>query len=158
MRVSTWWLWRKEGTTPRSSFTPSAGRALRTIYRDGGAQSALGSPPILFSEGRCVGGSTVINGGMCWRTPDHVLERWSSREGVADITPGAMASYFAKVERRINVAYQDPESIGHDQELLRQGPIGWAGISYPTCATSSTAVAATSAHPAAPPGPSGRCW
>ena len=115
------------GYHPTELFTPSAGRALRTIYRDGGAQSALGSPPILFSEGRCVGGSTVINGGMCWRTPDHVLERWSSQEGVAGITPAAMAPYFAKVERRINVAYQDPESIGHDQELLKAGAdrLGW---------------------------------
>jgi len=115
------------GYHPTESFTPSAGRALRTIYRDGGAQSSLGSPPILFSEGRCVGGSTVINGGMCWRTPEHVLERWSSREGVADITPAAMAPYFDKVERRINVAHQDPESIGHDQELLKVGAdrLGW---------------------------------
>ncbi len=38
-----------------------------------------------------------------------------------------MAPYFAKVERRINVAYQDPESIGRDQELLKAGAdrLGW---------------------------------
>ncbi len=61
------------GYHPTESFTPDAGRALRTLYRDAGAQSTVGSPPIVFSEGRCVGGSTVINGGMCWRTPDRVL-------------------------------------------------------------------------------------
>ena len=68
------------GYHPTESFSPQAGQALRTLYRDAGAQSAVGSPPIVFSEGRCVGGSTVINGGMCWRTPDAVLERWSRRE------------------------------------------------------------------------------
>src|SRR5436305_10393499 len=109
------------GYHPTESFTPAAGRALRTLYRDAGAQSALGTPPILFSEGRCVGGSTVINGGMCWRTPDAVLERWAREEGVADVTPAALAPYFAKVERRLAVNYQDPESIGHDQVLLKRG-------------------------------------
>jgi choline dehydrogenase-like flavoprotein len=115
------------GYHPTESFTPGAGRALRTLYRDAGAQSTTGTPPIIFSEGRCVGGSTVINGGMCWRTPDAVLERWSRHEGVADVTPTAMAPYFAKVERRINVAHQDPESIGRDQALLKAGAdrLGW---------------------------------
>ncbi len=115
------------GYHPTESFTPQAGRALRNLYRDAGAQSAIGSPPIIFSEGRCVGGSTVINGGMCWRTPDAVLERWSSQEGLVDLAPDAMARHFAKVERRINVAYQDPESIGGDQVLLKAGAdrMGW---------------------------------
>jgi choline dehydrogenase-like flavoprotein len=115
------------GYHPTESFTPSVGHALRTLYRDAGAQTALGSPPILFSEGRCVGGSTVINGGMCWRTPDAVLERWAGWEGVVDITPDAMSPYFAKVERRINVTYQDPESIGRDQMILKAGAdrLGW---------------------------------
>jgi choline dehydrogenase-like flavoprotein len=115
------------GYHPTESFTPQAARALRTLYRDAGAQSAIGSPPIIFSEGRCVGGSTVVNGGMCWRTPDAVLERWSRQEGLVDLTPEAMSRHFAKVERRINVAYQDPESIGADQVLLKAGAdrLGW---------------------------------
>lgn len=109
------------GYHPTESFAPQSGHALRTLYRDAGAQSAIGTPPIVFSEGRCVGGSTVINGGMCWRTPDAILERWSRQENVAEVTPDAMSRYFDKVERRINVAYQDPESIGRDQQLLKMG-------------------------------------
>lgn len=42
------------GHHPTTSFTPSYGRGLRTLYRDGGLGVANGSPPILFSEGRCV--------------------------------------------------------------------------------------------------------
>src|SRR5215467_7791493 len=56
------------GYHPTESFTAATGRALRTLYRDAGIGLALGSPPVLFSEGRCVGGSTVVNGGMSWRT------------------------------------------------------------------------------------------
>jgi choline dehydrogenase-like flavoprotein len=109
------------GYHPTESFTPNAGQAIRQLYRAAGAQTTIGSPPIIFSEGRCVGGSTVINGGMSWRTPDHILDRWSREEGIAGISPREMERYFEKVERRISVGYQDPESIGRDAELLKLG-------------------------------------
>jgi choline dehydrogenase-like flavoprotein len=109
------------GYHPTDSFTAQTGRALRTLYRDAGAGLALGRPPVLFSEGRCVGGSTVVNGGMSWRTPARVLQRWSTEEGVAAVTEREMEPYFANVESRISVALQDPETIGKDMRLLKAG-------------------------------------
>ncbi len=109
------------GYHPTESFTASTGRALRTLYRDAGAGLALGRPPVLFSEGRCVGGSTVVNGGMSWRTPTRVLERWSTEEGVVAVSEREMEPFFAKVESRISVALQDPETIGKDMRLLKAG-------------------------------------
>ena len=109
------------GYHPTESFTAGAGRALRTLYRDGGVGLAVGKPPVLFSEGRCVGGSTVVNGGMSWRTPGRVLRRWGAEEGVAAISERDMEPHFAKVESRISVARQDPETIGNDMRLLKAG-------------------------------------
>jgi len=109
------------GYHPTESFTSEASRAARTLYRDGGLGLALGQPPVLFSEGRCVGGSTVINGGMSWRTPAKVLQRWADEEGVAAITEQDLEPFFAKVESRISVALQDPETIGQDMRLLKSG-------------------------------------
>ena len=108
-------------------FTAEATRMIRTLYRDGGALMALGNPPVLLQEGRAVGGSTVINGGMSWRTPERVLDRWSREHAIEHIDAAAMEPYFERVERRINVAGQDPESIGTDQHLLKQGAdaLGW---------------------------------
>ena len=57
-------------------FTANTSAMVRQLYRDGGATMAIGSPPILYQEGRAVGGSTVINGGMSWRTPEKILDRW----------------------------------------------------------------------------------
>jgi choline dehydrogenase-like flavoprotein len=108
------------GYHPTGSFTAQAGRALRTLYRDGGLGLAYGKPPVLFSEGRCVGGSTVVNGGMAWRTPARVLQRWAS-EGIEAITEEDLAPYFEMVESRISVGYQDPETIGADMRLLKAG-------------------------------------
>jgi choline dehydrogenase-like flavoprotein len=81
----------------------------------------IGTPSIGFSEGRCVGGSTTVNGGMCWRTPDRVLERWAREHSVEAILPDRMEPYFRRVERFVSAAHQDPGSIGRDQELLRMG-------------------------------------
>ena len=108
------------GYYPTESFTAQTGRALRTLYRDGGAELAMGRPPVLFSQGRCVGGSTVVNGGMSWRTPPRVLARWAD-EGVAEIGEREMELYFAQVESRISVGFQDPETIGPDMRLLKAG-------------------------------------
>jgi len=57
-------------------FTADTSAMVRQLYRDGGASMAIGNPPVLFQEGRAVGGSTVINGGMSWRTPEKILDRW----------------------------------------------------------------------------------
>lgn len=110
------------------TFGPDAGAAVRRLYRDGGAQMALGSPPITFAEGRCVGGSTVVNGGMTWRTPDKILERWRREDQVAGT--GDMERYFERVERFISAGHQDPWTVGRDNELLREGAErkGWAVI------------------------------
>jgi len=118
------------GYHPTESFTSQAGRATRTLYRDGGLAVAFGKPPVLFAEGRCVGGSTVVNGGMSWRTPGRVLARWAREEGVAAIGEQDMEPFFAKVESRISVARQDPETIGRDMQLLKAGADakGWTII------------------------------
>ena len=66
------------------SFTADTMRALRTLYRDGGGGMAVGRPSVLFAEGRCVGGSTVVNGGMSWParatcwTAGRPVVRWAS--------------------------------------------------------------------------------
>ena len=73
------------GYHPTESFTAGTGRALRTLYRDGGGGMAIGRPSVLYAEGRCVGGSTVVNGGMSWRTPARVLRRWAEEEGLEAI-------------------------------------------------------------------------
>jgi choline dehydrogenase-like flavoprotein len=109
------------GYHPTESFTAETGRALRTLYRDGGMGLALGRPPVLFSEGRCVGGSTVVNGGMSWRTPARVLRRWTEQEGIAMVSERDLEPFFARLESRLSVTLQDPETIGQDMRLLKAG-------------------------------------
>src|SRR5262249_49369007 len=106
---------------PTEEFVPESVTMIRKLYRDGGASVAIGNPPIFFAEGRCVGGSTVINGGMSWRTPEKVLDRWAREDGVDAIRAPEMERVFARVERFISARKQDPETIGRDNQLLKKG-------------------------------------
>ncbi|MBA3391815.1 MAG: GMC family oxidoreductase [Deltaproteobacteria bacterium] len=101
-------------------FSADTSAMVRQLYRDGGATMALGNPPILYQEGIAVGGSTVINGGMSWRTPAKILHRWEREFGLAGITAD-LEAHFARVEKRIHVAPMDPEVIGNDNHLLKKG-------------------------------------
>jgi choline dehydrogenase-like flavoprotein len=110
-------------------FTADTSAMVRQLYRDGGATLAIGNPAIRYQEGRAVGGSTVINGGMAWRTPAKVLARWDRELGIAGIAR-ELEPHFERVERRIHVAAMDAEAIGHDNRLLKQGAdaMGWQVI------------------------------
>ena len=111
-------------------FTAESSKMVRTLYRDGGGTMAIGDPPVLYQEGRAVGGSTVINGGMSWRTPEKILDRWSTEAGLDGVDAASLEPFFERVERRIHVRHQDPESIGVDNALLKQGADakGWKVI------------------------------
>ncbi len=111
-------------------FTSNATAMIRMMYRDGGASAALGTPPVFFQEGRTVGGSTVVNGGMAWRTPEPILAKWQNEDRLDQIGPAEMDYFYARVEKRIHVATQDPETVGRDNELLRIGADrqGWKWI------------------------------
>ena len=118
------------GYHPTESFTAETGRALRTLYRDGGGGVTFGRPSVLYAEGRCVGGSTVVNGGMSWRTPARVLDRWAAQEHLPQISEQAMDPFFTRAESRLSVGPQDPETIGRDSALFKAGAQaqGWSVI------------------------------
>ena len=123
-------LLEEGGYNPTDTFTPSALRAARTLYRDGGGTFSIGNPAIAYQEGCTVGGSTAINGGMSWRTPERILERWHREDGLDDILPIDMEARFMRVEGRISARHQDPSTIGRDNQLLKEGADkkGWEVI------------------------------
>src|SRR5438093_2061894 len=61
---------------PTESFVTDPATMIQRLYRAAGTTMILGRPPIIFAEGRCAGGSTVLNGGMSRRAPARVLARW----------------------------------------------------------------------------------
>jgi choline dehydrogenase-like flavoprotein len=80
--------------------------SMRHVWRDGAFTFAIGlgdSPTINVTMGRCVGGSSVLTGGVCFRIPDAVLAHWTGALRLEDYTPAAMDRYFSHVERAVHV-------------------------------------------------------
>ena len=97
--------------------------SLIKLYREGGSTFTIGKPNISYAEGRTVGGSTTINGGICWRTPDKILKRWQWENGLADLTPKRMDYFFSRVEEIISAKPVLSESMNKDSETLKKGAI-----------------------------------
>ncbi|MFF1604087.1 GMC family oxidoreductase N-terminal domain-containing protein [Streptomyces mirabilis] len=95
------------------------------LYRDGGGTIALGSPPLVLPVGRAVGGTTVVNSGTCYRTPDHVVTRWLDQHGFA--AAEGFDVHLDEVERTLQVAPQPLEVLGNNGLLALAGAkaLGW---------------------------------
>ena len=86
---------------------------LRELWRDA-ALSILfplgDTPAINLMMGRCVGGSSVLTGGVCFRTPEWVLEEWRRHHQLDDLSPRQMEPVFQEVEQAIHVE-EVPEAM-----------------------------------------------
>jgi choline dehydrogenase-like flavoprotein len=115
------------GHHPTSSFNPYLTESIPRLYRDAASTVILGDPPIPYVEGRGVGGSTVINGGMAYRPSEHVLEEWARQTGLSELGAKALEPLFERVEGNVRAAPQLDVSIGEDSKLMVEGArrMGW---------------------------------
>ena len=106
----------------RRDFTGSPPERLRRFYRGNGLTFTIGVPTISLPIGRGVGGSTLINSGTCFRTPDFVLDAWGlDREELAPL--------FEQVEEILSVAPVGADIMGANGEVMEKGrrELGYSG-------------------------------
>jgi choline dehydrogenase-like flavoprotein len=103
----------------RRSYPEEPLAALAALYRDGGLTVAEGRPAIPTPVGRAVGGTTVINSGTCFRTPEAVLEVWAEQSGIPWVRE--LEADFAEAEEMLHVRPVDPERMGRNGQLLMEG-------------------------------------
>ena len=115
------------GYHPTTSFNPYGTQSIARLMRDGGTTAIQGRPLIPYVEGRCVGGSTVINGGMSWPTPERVLQEWQRLTGATALGPAGLEPYFAQVRTDTAMAPQLEVSLGDDNRIMEAGArkLGW---------------------------------
>ncbi|MGB3710920.1 MAG: GMC family oxidoreductase N-terminal domain-containing protein [Erythrobacter sp.] len=111
---------------PSSRISPHEAQMTSSLYKDGALQTTRNRDIVVF-QGRTVGGSTVINNGICLRLeregethPDgeNVLATW---EGLgAGISADALAASYARIEERLGVH-------GIDRRLGRNNGTGLLG-------------------------------
>ncbi|MDH5490702.1 MAG: GMC family oxidoreductase [Myxococcales bacterium] len=121
------------GYHPTSSMNPYVQESIPRMYRDASATIIFGRAPISYVEGRCVGGSTTINGGMAYRAPEAILAEWARSMGQPDLGPASLEEHFLRVEAATNVGPQLNTSIGNDSRIMAQGAakLGWEYVENP---------------------------
>ena len=108
---------------------------MKHLYRRRGMTPIVGSVPIGYVEGMCVGGSTEINSGFWHRTPAEVLLRWQTRFDLDGASVDELAPHFAWCEEQLGVSLSGkpwPKST----EIFARGAakMGWAAQEVPRSA------------------------
>ena len=112
-----------------SSYSRDVFDSLPKLYRDSGLTVAEGRPAIPLPVGRCVGGTTVINSGTCFRGPADVLGRWRSEFGIDWATE--LDGEFEEVERALDVTPLPVGRVGRNAELCRIGADALGASNHP---------------------------
>lgn len=109
------------------AFRDGISNLMDLLFRDAGLTPIIGRPSIAFAEGKCLGGSTVINGALMWRTPNSVIARWQSQYGLPDLSVEALAPYFDMLERDLSISPQPEKNANRQSWLLEKGAasLGW---------------------------------
>jgi choline dehydrogenase-like flavoprotein len=93
--------------------------AFKRMYRDCGTQVIEGRSFIPLIQGRCVGGSTVMNSAIAHRTPGDVLSDWAARFALGGaIHAKALEPHFEALERDLNARQVLGEVLGENSRLF----------------------------------------
>jgi choline dehydrogenase-like flavoprotein len=93
--------------------------AFGRIMRQSGMQVLGGRAYMPMLQGRCVGGSTLVNSAIAWRIPEDVVDDWSARFGLGpSISMRELEPHFESLERDLSVREVDAAVLGENNRLF----------------------------------------
>ncbi len=111
-----------EAGPARPRFRRNYAHAQRYHYQEQGGMVASGSAMMPIAAGRGVGGGSLVNSAICWRTPDAVLDEWVDVLGGDDRYSAArLAPIYDELEALIQVGPTDPSIAGENNLLIVRG-------------------------------------
>ena len=122
--------------------TDSLSERIALLYRGGGVTPFIGSPIVGFAEGKTLGGTTVINGGLIWRTPERILQQWEKDYNLTGYDKSSLSKHFEKIESLLSVSKMDPldKTQNLDSLKLWQGAqsLDWKIVPVPRALNNCT--------------------
>jgi choline dehydrogenase-like flavoprotein len=98
--------------------------AFRHLFRDAGMQVIEGRSYIPILQGRCVGGSTVVNSAIAHRTPDDVLDEWALLGLGAAINARTLEPHFDALEDELSTRAVSDDALGdNDRRFLEEARV-----------------------------------
>lgn len=102
-----------------SDFRQLESVAYPSLYQESAARKTE-DKAINILQGRCVGGSTVVNWTSSFRTPEATLNYWRQHFALDQFDNDSLARYFSQAELRLNIGtWLTPPNENND--LLRRG-------------------------------------
>lgn len=117
----------ESGTHYRTEdFTQLEGPMIARLYAQGGLQ-ATEDGAVTVLQGHAVGGSTLVNDGLCFRPPQEIAARWKTYGGKVNLP--ALNAAADEVEQRMGVVEIPREMINRANYLVGLGAarLGWKG-------------------------------
>lgn len=106
--------------TPR--FRPNQAHTNRYHMQENGTMVARGTGMMPVAAGRGVGGGSLVNSAICFRTPDHVLDEWKHVLGGDDrFGPKALAPVFEELEAILGIDVTPDAIAGENNRIMVRG-------------------------------------
>ena len=110
--------------TPEQKQRFTVPEAMQKLFRAGGATAATGvgdTPVISNPLGWGAGGSSVLTGGVCFRTPDAITHTWEREIGLEGYGPEGLAPFLDEIERDLHVAPTPEAALSEALKRFRGG-------------------------------------
>jgi choline dehydrogenase-like flavoprotein len=109
----------EEGALKSSTdFRMRESEAYPELYQESAARKTK-DKAINILQGRCVGGGTTVNWTSSFRTPEVTLRHWATEFGIKGFGVADMAPWFARMERRLEIAPWDVPPNANNEALAR---------------------------------------
>lgn len=105
----------------QSHFKKSQGHTARHHMQEGGLIIGRGPVGFPIAAGRGVGGGTLINSALSFRTPDEVLHGWAELLDDPRWGPASLAALYAEVEPIVGVHITTEAVQGKNNALIVRG-------------------------------------
>jgi hypothetical protein len=90
-------------------------------YRKSGIYPTYSKYNLTLGEGKAVGGSTEVNGGLFWETPDHIIVKWKKMLG-SDFDVSFYNYNFKYIEKLLDVNIEKSiKNYDEDSEVFALG-------------------------------------
>lgn len=99
--------------------TRDAPKFLARYYWEGGIRMIHGPSPIPSMQGRCLGGSTVVNSAIMYALPGYMRQRWVDEAGLDWATSDAFDRSFDRVLSRTGVGPTPLPAMGPRNLVVR---------------------------------------
>lgn len=98
------------------------------LYRERGTKPTA-DYAVLVSQGRALGGSSIVSFCLCFRTPHQILTHWRERFGLGDLSYETLYPHLEKVENAVGVRQMGVEQLNANNHVLLRGSerLGYRG-------------------------------